>query len=98
MLNFLIGLTWISSSIVLTLIHYLDLFGGVRSRRGLTVFLICAAAFLGLGYYMWAEQQKKAVSAGFESSQDRRDAEKSGFADAQAWKTEKLKRSFQEQK
>lgn len=93
MLNFLIGLTWISSSIILALVHYLDLFGGVRSHRGLAVFLICGATFVGLGYYMWSDQQRKAVAAGFESSQDLREAKKAGFADPETWRAEKLKHS-----
>jgi hypothetical protein len=95
MLNFLIGLIWILSSIGLALIHYLGLFGGVRSRQGLMAFLICAAAFLGGGYWMWSEVQQKAVAAGFESSQDQREAKKAGFMDPETWRAEKTKRSSQ---
>ena len=97
MLNFAIGLTWILSSIGLVLVGRLHFFGGLSERRGRVIFLVCGAAFLGLGYYMWSEQQQKAITAGFQSSQDRRDARNAGFTDAEAWKDEKLKRPSQGQ-
>jgi hypothetical protein len=95
MLNFIIGLTWIFSSIGLVLVGRLQFFGGLSERLGRTIFLICAAAFFGLGYYMWSEVQQKAVAAGFESSQDQREAKKAGFTDPETWRAEKLKHSSQ---
>lgn len=93
----LIGLTWIFSTVGLVLVR-LGFFGGLLSPAGRIVFLVCGVAWLGTGYYMVSAQQQKAITAGFESSQDRRDAKKAGFTDAEAWKVEKLKRTSEGQK
>lgn len=95
MLNFIIGLIWIFSSVGIVLVGRLQFFGGLSERLGRTIFLICAAAFIGGGYWMWYEVQQKAVAAGFESSQDQREAKNAGFIDPEAWRAEKAKRLSQ---
>ena len=94
-MKMLIGLIWLLSPIGIVLVGRLYFFGGLSERLGRTIFLVCCLTWLGSSYYIWSDQQQKAVTAGFESSQDQRDAKKAGFTDAEAWKAEKLRRSGQ---
>lgn len=93
----LVGLAWIFSTVSIVLVARLGFFGGLSSRLGQMILLISAVAWLGTGYYMWSVQRQKAIAAGFESSQDQRDAHSAGFADAETCKAEKLRRSSQSQ-
>jgi hypothetical protein len=95
MLNFVIALVWMLSSIGIVLVGRLEMFGGLSERLGRRIFLVCCIVFIGGGYWMWSEVQQKAVAAGFESSRDQKEAQKAGFKDPETWRAEKLKRSSQ---
>ncbi|MGO4389449.1 hypothetical protein AB4Y85_18120 [Microvirga sp. 2YAF29] len=97
MLNLLFALAFFVSTTIIVAVR-LHFFGGLSSPRGRKLVFISGAVMACCVYVAVQDQKQKAIAAGFENSQDRRDAKKAGFSNPEAWKAEKLKRSSQSQK